>query len=377
MPGVPAPPTARDPVTSPRPRSPVAHEYVGNLHSHSYYSDGWADHETIAREALDAGLDFVVVTDHNVYVQGFDGYRHAAGRRVLLVTGEEIHDQARQPQKNHLLVFETRTELAPLAHDPQRLLDAVRQLGGLAFLAHPVDPASPTLDQPDLSWVDWEVDGYTGIELWNAMTEFKSLLRSRLDALIYAYRPTTIARGPFAASLERWDGLLRAGRRVVAIGGADAHAFIGRLGPLRRTIFPYAFLFRGINTHVLTEEPLVGDESVDRQRLFHSLGRGRAFVGYDRPYPTRGFRLTAQGENGSAGMGEALPAGLGVTLQVTLPRRADVRLIRGGEVVAEWRGVDAAVQTVTAGGAYRVEAFLPYRGARRGWIFSNPIYITP
>ena len=363
-------------MTSPRPRPSAAHEYVGNLHSHSLYSDGWADHETIAQAALDAGLDFVAVTDHNVYVDGFDGYRYRGGRRTLLVTGEEIHDQARQPQKNHLLVFETRTELAPLAHDPQRLLDAVRQLGGLAFLAHPVDPASPSTEQPDLSWVDWDVDGYAGLELWNAMTEFKSLLRSRLDAVIYAYRPTTIARGPFPESLKRWDRLLRSGRRVVAIGGADAHGFTGRLGPLRRTIFPYDFLFRGINTHILTEEPLVGDETVDRQRLFHSLQRGRAFVGYDRPASTRGFRFTAQGEHGSAGMGETLPVGFGLTLQISLPRRAHVRLVMGGEVVVDWPDVDAAVHTVTTPGAYRVEAYRPYRGAARGWIFSNPIYVS-
>jgi hypothetical protein len=51
-------------------------------------------------------------------------------------------------------------------------------------------------------------------------------------------------------------------------------------------------------------------------------------------------------------------------------------LLRGGEVVADWANVDAAIQTVTLPGAYRVEAYLMYRGARRGWIFSNPIYIT-
>jgi hypothetical protein len=354
----------------------VTHEYVGNLHAHSYYSDGWADHETIAQEALAAGLDFVVVTDHNVYVDGFDGYRHAAGRRTLLVTGEEIHDQVRRPQKNHLLVYEARRELAQLAHDPQRLLSAISQLGGLAFLAHPVDPASHAMGQPDLSWVDWDIRGYTGLELWNSMTEFKSLLHSRLDAVLYAFRPASITRAPFPQALERWDSLLRDGARVVAIGGADAHAFTGRLGPIRRTIFPYAFLFRGVNTHVLTDEPLSGDEAADRQRLFHSLGGGRCFVGYDRPASTRGFRFTAQGEHGSAGMGESLPAGIGVTLQVHLPRSAHLRLIRSGDVVEEWPNAAGAVHTVSTPGAYRVEARLPYRAALRGWIFSNPIYVT-
>jgi hypothetical protein len=354
----------------------VVHEYVANLHAHSFYSDGWADHETIALEALRAGLDLVVVTDHNVYVEGFDGYRYGDGRRVLLLTGEEIHDQARRPQKNHLLVFEARRELAQLAHDPQRLLSAVEQLGGLSFLAHPVDPASPVANQPDLSWADWDVRGYTGLELWNSMTEFKSLLRSRLDALLYAFRPASITRSPFPAALERWDRLLGAGLRVVAIGGADAHAFTGRLGPIRRTIFPYSFLFRGVNTHVLTDEPLSGDEASDRQRLFHSLGRGRCFVGYDRPASTLGFRFTAQGQGTSATMGESLPVGAGVTLQISLPRRAHLRLLRNGDSIDGWRSVTGAVRVVNVPGAYRVEAHLPYRAALRGWIYSNPIYVT-
>jgi predicted metal-dependent phosphoesterase TrpH len=85
----------------------VAHEYVGNLHTHTRYSDGHGSHEDIALAAIEAGLDFVIVTDHNVWVEGMDGYRYLDRQRVLLLTGEEIHDQAREPQKNHLLVYET------------------------------------------------------------------------------------------------------------------------------------------------------------------------------------------------------------------------------------------------------------------------------
>jgi hypothetical protein len=31
--------------------------------------------------------------------------------------------------------------------------------------------------------------------------------------------------------------------------------------------------------------------------------------------------------------------------------------------------------TATLPGAYRVEAYIDYLGLKRGWIFSNPIYI--
>jgi hypothetical protein len=38
------------------------HEYVGNMHMHTPYSDGEGSHVEIARTAQQAGLDFVIVT---------------------------------------------------------------------------------------------------------------------------------------------------------------------------------------------------------------------------------------------------------------------------------------------------------------------------
>ncbi len=85
------------------------------------------------------------------------------------------------------------------------MLEAVRRAGGLAFIAHPKDPAAPAVNEDDLSWEDWQVKGLTGIEIWNAMSEFKSLLKTKLHALYYAYNPTLIAHGPFPETLQNWD----------------------------------------------------------------------------------------------------------------------------------------------------------------------------
>ena len=40
------------------------YEYLGNLHMHSTYSDGSLDIEDIAARAAQAGLDFIIITDH-------------------------------------------------------------------------------------------------------------------------------------------------------------------------------------------------------------------------------------------------------------------------------------------------------------------------
>jgi len=350
-------------------------EIVGNLHVHTWYSDGEGSHEDILRAALDAGLDFIVVTDHNVWVEGLDGYYYRGDDRVLLLIGEEVHDQGRHPQKNHLLAYGAQAELAPEAADPRRLVTTILERGGLAFLAHPHDPEAPIFDQPDLSWVDWDIQDFTGLELWNFMSEFKSRLRSLPAAIFYAYNPGLIGQGPFPQVLKRWDQLLAEGRRVVAIGGTDAHATHIRLGPLERIIFPYAFLFRTVNTHVLLEKPLLGDPDQDRRRLFEALRAGACFVGYDLPAPTRGFRFSAHGERGEAGMGGTLPLGLGVTLKIHLPSPAEIRLLRNGRLVRIWEEEQSVVHTVREPGAYRVEAHRHYRGRVRGWIYSNPIHL--
>lgn len=351
------------------------HELVINLHMHTRYSDGHGSHGEIARAAARAGLDAVIVTDHNVWVSGPEDYYSHEGRRVLLLIGEEIHDQARDPQKNHLLVFGADRELAPLASDTQALLDGVRQAGGLAFIAHPVDPAAPAVNETDIDWVDWDIQGYTGIELWNGFSEFKGLLKTKAHAVYYAYNPDRIAHGPFPAALEKWDELLSSGRRIVAVGGSDAHAIPARLGPLRRTLFPYEFHFQSINTHLLSKEPLSGDLDYDRRLILDTLARGRAFIGYDLPASTRGFRFTAQGIESTAWIGDEISGKQGVTLQVKLPRPTECRLVRHGKVLKTWHKRETCTYITSEPGAYRVEAYIEFLGKRRGWIFSNPIYI--
>lgn len=355
----------------------MLHEYIGNMHCHTVYSDGWGRHNDIAEAALSAGLDFVVVTDHNIWVQGLDGYRERQDRRVLLLTGQEVHDPTRRPQKNHLLTYETGRELARKASDPQRLIDAVQESDGLSFLAHPFDPEAPMFDEGNLSWESWDVEGFTGLEIWNFMTEYKSLLTSWPRAIYYAYRPELIGSGPFAETLARWDQLLAAGRKVVGIGGSDAHATPVRKGPLQRVVFPYEFLFRAVNTHVLTDAPLTGEVEIDRRRLFLSLRRGRCFIGYDLPAPTRGFRFNAASDEGEAEMGDTLHPRFGVTLQINAPRRCRLQLLCDGDPVESWSDRSHVILTVDRPGAYRVEAYLPYRGQQRTWILSNPIYIRP
>lgn len=364
----------RKPSTKAAQSAPL-NEIVLNLHMHTAYSDGTGSHRDIAEAAVRSGLDAVLVTDHNVWVQGVDRYCETAAGRVLVLAGEEIHDRARDPQKNHLLVFGAGRELAQYAGDTAALLHTVRRLGGLAFLAHPADPPAPAFHEPDISWEDWSVDDFVGMELWNGFSELKRHLATRLHGLFLALFPELVAHGPFSRAIERWDRML-ATRQVVAIGGSDAHALDKRMGPLRRIIFPYDFHFRAVNTHLLLDGPLSGDAARDASRIYAAMAAGRCFIAYDLPRPARGFRFWAQTAERQVPMGSSTPADSDVMLHADTPHSCEILLLKDGVPIHRVATGRELTHPSRGSGVYRIEAYRRFRARRRTWILSNPIYLA-
>jgi len=348
-------------------------EYVGNAHIHSVYSDGHATHQEIARAAREANLNFVIVTDHNVWVREMTGYYN----NVLVLVGEELHNVRRQPQANHLLAYDTQHEMAPYAFSSsQTLIQAVRARDGFCYLAHPVEKSSPLRrDTESIPWVDWPVEGITGIELWNYMSEFKGLLWSLLPALIYAFHPDWGIRGPYRKTLKLWDELLNKGQHLAVIGGSDAHGTRYHWGPISRTLFPYKYLFRCVNTHILTTEALMGDAERDKDLIYEALRAGRTWVGYDLPHSTRGFRFHVRSGSAQATVGEELKRLGAVTIHVNLPASGEIHLIHDGKRIQKASGGEMQYTSVEPG-IYRVEVYRRYKGRKIGWIFSSPVYVV-
>lgn len=352
------------------------YEYVGNLHVHTPYSDGEEYHAEVADAARRVGLDFLVFTDHNVWLDDIEGYfGDDESGFILVLSGEEVHDRTRNPQCNHVLAFDTDRDVARQAHDLATLIDSIDAANGLSFIAHPDDRSIQWFNEPAIPWLDRHVDGFTGLEIWNYMSRFKDLAQTRFRALRTAFAPEEIMIGPNPLTLALWDQLLEMGRQVVGIGGADAHGTRVKLGPLAHTVFPYDFLFNCVNTHVLTKAPLIGELEHDKSQLYSALRQGRAYIGYDIPGDTRGFRYSAQGQNTAADMGDSIRLGHGVTLQVLAPARAHIKVIRHGKVVAEDQNTDTLTHVVREPGAYRAEVWRLYHDLERAWIFGNPIYV--
>lgn len=342
----------------------------GNLHMHTHLSDGTKTHHELARLGEDAGLDFIIVTDHNVYEPGLDGWLGS----TLLLVGEEVHDPARELQSSHTLCFDIHQDVSGQAADPQALLDAVAAQGGFTFLAHPFErDVADFLPEPNISWRDWHVKGYAGIELWNYMSEFKSAIKNKADAVLYAYAPWLAVSGPYPETLKKWDELLRT-QRVAAFGGSDAHGTVYRLGPLSREVQPYDYLFRSVNTHLLVCEPLIGEVAQDRDLIYRALKEGHGFLGYEQPGGIAGFTFWARSEEAEATMGETLALAGSLEIQAAVPAEAWMRLLRDGQPVAETQG-RRLVWRGHRPGVYRLEAYRRFAGRQRGWIFANPIYV--
>ncbi|HCS38505.1 MAG TPA: hypothetical protein DIW44_02830 [Anaerolineaceae bacterium] len=352
-------------------------ELICNLHMHSTYSDGSGDYGTIIQAALKTEVDVIILTDHNILVKGHEGYHRSQGRTVLVLTGEEVHDQNRDPQKNHTLVIGAEKEMATFAYDPQTLINEVQKAGGLTFLAHPYEFDLPMIHEPDISWVSWEVEGFTGLELWNGLSEFKTVVRSLRDGIKYLFLPEMMAHGPLKPALAKWDELLNSGKKVNAVGGSDAHAIKFQKAFFKKTVFPYEFHFSAINNHLIVDEGLSGSKNVDKTVIYEALRKGSSFIGYDLPAPTRGFRFVIDDDENEYHLGDSFSLKDGATARISLPEAANIRLIHNGKVISEQKNASRMTYSISQPGFYRVECSLYFLGEERGWIYSNPIYLKP
>jgi hypothetical protein len=351
-------------------------ELVCNLHIHTTYSDGTGNYASIAKSALRQGLDVVIITDHNVLVNGVEGYHHENEKTVLLLTGEEVHDQNRRPQKNHTLVIGVGEEMAAFAYDPQLLMDEVQKRDGMAFLAHPHEYDLPMFHEPDISWESWDVEGYTGFELWNGFSEFKTYARTFPRAIFYAFFPEFMAHAPHPETLQKWDEMLTAGKIVFAVAGSDSHALAFKKSFFKKTVLPYDFHFSAINNHLLVAEGLTLDLLPDSRQVYQALRNGHSFIGYDLPTSTRGFTFSIETDDQIGQMGESIKLIKGGTLRVKTPQRAEISVIHNNQVFATSQSTDTLSLTVTESGYYRVQCMLDFLGKKRGWIYSNPIFCS-
>ena len=345
-------------------------EYVGCLHMHSNFSDGSGEVPDIAKAASEVGLDFIALTDHNTLRALKENYEKWYGNTLLLV-GCELNDKE---NKNHYLAFGIEDTFSTRL-SAKEYVKMVKDNGGIGFLAHPHEKRTHMKEHPPYPWVDWNIDDFNGIEIWNHMSEWMENLteENKYQAFLH---PLRTIQAPPPETLKVWDELNHK-RKVVGIGGVDAHAHkYNLLGFLEVEIFPYKVLFKSIRTHILTNEEIIkGDNEAAiekaKKNIYNSLAAGYCFVANDYHGDSKGFRFYAEVSNKYYQMGETIAGKNKVKFNVLLPvPTATVRLIKNGTMIDEIE-TDQAQFIVSEKGAYRVEVFLN----GKAWIYSNHIRI--
>jgi hypothetical protein len=163
--------------------------YRGELHCHTYHSDGDSSPAEVIAAAEALGLDFLAITDHNSI--GHLADLAALGpQKVVLIPGCEVTTYKGHWNIWGLDAWNDFRVLTP-EHMSQSIQQAVRR-GYLTSCNHPRTYGPP--------WEFEDVGGYHCVEVWNGPWQ------------LFNYE-----------ALSFWEKRLRRGERLVAVGGSDAH----------------------------------------------------------------------------------------------------------------------------------------------------------
>lgn len=351
-------------------RSDRCFEYVGNLHIHSRHSDGAGSVLEIARSADRAGLDFIILNDHEHMTDSLHVEEEGIYDRVRVLKGLEIGRRY-----HHYLAYGLSEMVRGDGLSPQEVIDRVNQQGGFGFLAHPFEKGMPFREKSiSYTWNDLSVTDYAGICIWNFSSRWKERVKGPLQGLFLILFKAWTLRGPSRKTLAFWDRQCQQ-RRVVAIGGSDSHGAGFRLGGLRFVPLPYEYTLNSINVHLLLKTPLSKDFFEAKTQAYEALREGHLFIAHENLKRATGFRFYYRDEEGSIlAMGDEGPFKRGA-LFVECPAGGQIWVVKDGVHLKECRGGGASMR-IEEKGVYRVEVYrrVPFFGLRP-WIFSNPIYL--
>ncbi len=335
-------------------------------------SDGRGTRAAVVRAARDAGLDFVVDSDHNVRTPE----RPAWIDGVLVIPATEVSTPF-----GHVVALGVPRALTSeeARADP---LGAIRALGGEAVLAHPLHPRRP--------FTGWDRGPWRGFEIvsddtaWHRVVADRDVGRALRAALVLPWdrgRAELALGDDPADELARFDAELRAAhasgsRRPprVLLCSVDAHGWPS-----------YAAAFEGFSMRVPVAR--TGDAERDARAVSAALLDGSASCVIDAVAPAAGVRLgpgPASPGVAPAGIAAQRPGSLDLTFDAPRVAGAEIRLLRDGELVARLREDSVAsgpylarLPCVTGAAAacppgdYRAEV----RRDGRPWIFTNPVVI--
>jgi hypothetical protein len=306
--------------------------FAGALHTHTIHSDGVLSPAELLELGREARLDFVAITDHNTVTHPEELARNWSASSPLLIVGEEVTTPA-----GHASVWGLGPQewidfrVGPKDGRIRDLVSTAHHFGALFSVNHPASECIAC------GWThDW-VEGIDAIEVSNGQ------------------------HGEVARALTIWDGLLRTGRRITAVGSSDWHR-----GPNPID-----------NAHVR-----VLASSLTESAILEAIRHGRVIVMRSVRDATPDITVTSGSNVARVGESLTLTPGSTETVKVIAPGMA------GAEMVVVANGQRAATTTIDRSGEARVEKrFSPASGS--GYVrvelhgadgmllaIANPVYLV-
>jgi hypothetical protein len=342
----------------------MAHIYPGAIHIHTVHSDGTGTVEEVAQAAKEAGLSWIVITDHN-NMDAQEGFYDD----VCVIVGEEISPD----DSNHYIALDIKQTISPDLH-PRDFVQAVKNQGGFGFIAHPDESVDRQNSYPALRWTDWGMKNFGGIEIWNYMSDWvdyynADVPQEALKALLFR---NNILSGPTKQTMRWWDELNSETTDIIpAIGGVDVHAMEFQKSFLKLKIFPYKTTFDTVTNFLHFDEALPSDFASKKRAILGALKNGQNII-VNRTWARKSKYPIFYVQNGykKAFSGGAIELDAYTKLMVKLPQKAEIKIIYEGQLVWQTETDNLEFDKLDKG-KYRLEAH--YQG--KPWIFSNPILL--
>ncbi|MBE7705518.1 MAG: hypothetical protein E7Z90_06915 [Cyanobacteria bacterium SIG29] len=338
------------------------HSYLGAIHIHSDFSDGSGDIQVISKAAKKAGLDFVIVTDHN----NFD-IQEGLINGVYVIKGLEI-----SPDKsNHYLALGI-NELVSEKQSPKQFVEEVRNQGGFGFSAHPDESDKRKNIYPPIKWLDKSVIP-DGVEIWNWFSNWGDNFVDKnifTQAYAFLFRNKLITK-PKNVTLQWWDSLNEMFEKVVpAIGGIDAHALKINKFCFTFSIFPYESMFKTINNLVFLKGELSDDFYIAKEQILNALKNGNNII-LNRTLSKLLPDINVSNLNKIVTFGEEITFDENVFVNIKLGKKFEIRVLCDGKVVWQNKVKEAKIP-LSQKGKYRVEVILN----NVGYLYSNPVVVV-
>ena len=334
---------------------------VGAIHIHSVYSDGTGNIDSISKAAKKAGLDWIIVTDHNSFE-----IQEGIYNGIYVIKGEEISPKG----ENHYLALGINKYIQP-SDNAQNNVEAVKLNGGFGFAAHPEESDCRRNSHQPIKWTNKNIIP-DGVEIWNWFSEWADNLNDgNVFSLIYSYLfKNKLVKSANSNVLFWWDNLNNASEKIVpAIGGIDAHALKIKDYIIPVTIFPYESMFKTIVNVVTSDEEFKTDFFARKEQILEALKSGRNLI-INRAVSKEIPVIKISNQKQVVTSGESINLDNETLLNVQTKKKSSIKIFHNGKEIKSVisNGIKMLLSEV---GKYRVEI----KFGERGFAYSNPILV--